>query len=333
MKMLRVAAATAAQKDKENARFACLVAGTSPSCTSLDALRMAREAALVAPPRLPKPSNEIRKTDSLVSALLRLAPNYERLSTYIVAFPSNCLVEPITYARAFYAQNAVGEPGRKLGVVNNAYFYDLLHDPVPRPPLVNEQLQAGATIQYQNMGNLYECPNAGLDALELGRVLGVRDLIAQKSTKTAKEEELLAVDVLQKADFAPYISAQIQSGAPDAQELAERYLEGSAHFDQIVMGAYSDNHFLINWDKSQYPVEFNFMMVVRNFASALFLLGNPTFVIEQVDFFTERRTNPLLALVLREYRSDVSKALSDDEIVRQVGISNDIAAKYFNTGR
>ena len=329
-KMRRIAEAASAQKDKETVRFACFTAGVSASCTSLKALQSARQTALATPKRLPAPSSNVRKADTLASALLKLAPNYYDLSDYLVAFPSHCYTEPITYARAFYARTSVGEPGRKLGIVNNVYFYDLLNNPAPRPSLVDEQLQAGATIQYQNIGNLYECPNSGFDSLELGRVVGVREMINNKSAQTDEERALLKKEILQKADLAPYVAAAATSASPETQELVERYLQGSADFDQIIMGAYSDNRFLITLDKTKYSVEFEFMMMVRNFASTLYLLGNPTFVPKEIDLFNKREVNPLSNLMLRDYRSDLSVVMGEDEILRQFGIANDVVAKYFN---
>jgi hypothetical protein len=127
----------------------------------------------------------------------------------------------------------------------------------------------------------------------------------------------LELPVTQKADLEPLVQSMIEADTPFSNDIAERYIEGSADFDQVLMGAYSDNHFLVNWDKKQNPVRFDYLMTSRNFASMIFLMGNPTFVPQHISLFSDTTPNPLNKLFMREYLNDVSKEFTDTQIIDQ----------------
>ncbi len=84
----------------------------------------------------------------------------------------------------------------------------------------------------------------------------------------------------------------------------------------MVLGARDDNLFLLVANHQQ-QVSFDFLLTARNFASTLFLLGNPTFVPQRISLFSKNTPNPLDRMDLREYLGDVSTQYTDAQVVAQ----------------
>jgi len=315
-KMQSIAGAAEAQQEKEDARFACY-GGDRSSCTSLKELRHERDEKLQTPKRLPEPSSDVVRVDALASQILPLLPGYLRLSPQIFAYQSSCYRDTNAYSRAYYLERA-GGTARKIDNVNDLHFYDVTKEALrdPSVPLYQELSAHHIAIQYQSAGNLYECPDSGFAVTDIGSLLGTLTLLQDAST-TSAIQEVLQKTVVQKADLTPLVKKEAAQNSSFGDSLAEVYLEGSANFDEAVLGAYSDNFFLIRWNKEQKPVDYSFVFAARNFASMLFLVGNPTFVPSSGSFFTSTKPNPLGNLLLRSYLDDVSKNYSDAEILAE----------------
>jgi len=242
------------------------------------------------------------------------------------AITSDCF-GGVAYGRGYYLTPYQSLLGRKYDNVNDVYFYDIPAEVKNKSiPLYAALMQRGVTLNFQNMGNLYECPDSGFDASSMGSLIGTLEAMQTDST-TAAVQNLIQKNVLQKADLAPYVLSQVNQNAAGAGGLAERYLEGSADFDQVLLGAYNDNHFLITWNKFQAPVQYDFMMLARNFATTMFFMGNPTFMPQHMSFFTEPKQNPLSRMYLRSYLNDLSKTTADADLIAQtktaVGVTLD----------
>lgn len=318
-KLMDAASAALAQKKKEEKRFACLE-NLAPDCPALASLAQARAKAVGAGGRvLPAPGEGIYKAAALSAQMLPLTPNFVRESQTILAVPSTCMPGGVAYMRDYYNEQVPGQAGRKHNVLNDVYFYDFPRQMQTRPqtPIYKKMSEAGIELEYQSMGNLYMCPDAGLDGTEAARITGVLHAIAAKHSLTPGEQELLALPLAQKSDLVPYVAAAAQAGTPEGDRIVGRYLQGSADWDQMIMGAYKDNRFLITWDKEQHPVAYEYMVTVRNFASTLFLLGNPTFMPKKISLFSDRAPNPPERLYLRGYLNDASKHYTDEEILSQ----------------
>jgi len=315
-KMDTIASTGLAQKAKEDARFLCLT-NYSARCQSIASLQDTRIAKVNAAVQLPAPSSAVLKADALSKQILPLVPGFKNLSAYIVAYPSNCYGGALAYSRAYYLTRA-GGTARKIDNVNNVYFYNVPNEVRVNPDvhLYQESLQKGITLQYQSMGNLYECADSGFDVSQIGSVIGTLEAL-QSASSTPAIQKALAQPVVQKADLAPIVHAAAQSTTTAANNLVERYIEGSADFDQVLLGAYSDNYFLIRWNQSEKSIAYNYMLTVRNFAPEMFFAGNPTFVPTPVSFFSSSTPNPLGKVGLREYLGDVSGQFTDAEIIAQ----------------
>ncbi|HEV8666267.1 MAG TPA: hypothetical protein VN665_00250 [Candidatus Paceibacterota bacterium] len=313
-----VAAQALQQKQKEDARFACFQ-NSSTNCTPLSTLAQARDEALTAPPTLPAPTASTYKVDALTRQLLPLFANFATSSKTIFAIPSDCYPQPYAFEHEYYIAPYQGGTARKLDYINDAYFQDITaQEQNHHTSYTAALLQGGATITYESIANQYECADSGFDVMQAGSLQGALEAIGQKTTTTAEEQKLLALPVVQKADLAPYVQSQALLNTPEANDIVERYIEGSADFDQMVLGTHNDNRFLQVWDSGQSAVSFNFLLTARNFASTLFLMGNPTFVPQKVSLFSQNVANPLSKVFMREYVNDVSKQYTDAQILSQI---------------
>jgi hypothetical protein len=176
---------------------------------------------------------------------------------------------------------------------------------------------------FQNTGNLYECVDSGFDVTRMGSILGSLEYLRSTQPKSAAVVALSKANVVQKADLLPLVRAASSTD----RALVERYIEGSADFDQVVMGAYNDNSFLTRWDDTEARVGFTYMLMVRNFASTLFLMGNPTVVPHPKSLMESKQTVALDRLMLRNYLSDVSTLVSDEKLLEQARTTVTIGRK------
>jgi hypothetical protein len=316
-KMEAVAAVAAEQGKKEQARFGCLL-GYSARCPTLASLRAARGALLAAPAPLPLPTQDEREADAITKQMLPLYAFYAGTENALAAIPSDCFATSAAYVRAYYLDYG-GKTGRKLANANDAYFYSQEERKEKEPgfPAYEALFNAGVKYEYQSMGNLYMCPDSGLDAASTESILGVLDIVRQKKDPTPQEKEIASLPVLQKSDIAPYVAAAAQGGGAQGDALAERYIEGSANFDQALVGAYNDNDFLIQWAQNQAPVAYGFMFGARNYASAMFFLGNPTFAPRRMSMFSDATANPPSVMMLHSYTDEVSRLYTDQELAAQ----------------
>ncbi len=327
-KLDMVASVALKQKKKEAARFAC-IQRPSTRCTPLAELASMRDASLQAPAVLPAPEPDVHKADTLVRQVLHSYTNLNAISENIFTIPSNCYLEPVAHERVYYLAPYEGAQARKLAYSNDAYFYDMPRIEKARPISIYKAfLAAGVTVNYQNVGNLYECPDSGLDVVQVGSLLGVLDALEKKESKTPDEQKLLALPAVQKADLAPYVQAAAKLNTPQGDGIVGRYLQGSADFDQVVLGAHNDNLFLLTWEQEPAQVSFEFLLIARNFASTLFLLGNPTFMPSPVSLFTDNTPALPSKLYLREYLSDVSREYTDEQILAQTKSAADVYARF-----
>lgn len=318
-KLTKVSSLALLQKKKELARYDCFE-HFSAHCPSLLSLQEKQDGLLAATLEvLPNPPSSVYKADALSRQMLPSLPQFMYASKTIYAISSDCFRERVAYLREYYGEQVPGEVARKQSVLNDVYFYDLpkLMDAEKNVPLFTQLAKAGVMLEYQNVGNQYMCPNSGFDVSSIGSIVGVANAIAKKQNQTPQEKILLSLPLLQKSDIAPYVRAKAKEHTKEGGALAEMYIEGSEGFDMAIMGAYSDNHFLITWDKTQHPVRYEYMLTVRNFASLLFLMGNPTFMPEKISLFSNTEPSPLGRLFLREYLNDVSKQYTDAEIMTQ----------------
>lgn len=305
------------QKQKETDRFAC-VDYPSKNCTTLAALARARNAKLTTPAALPAPTQDVLRADTLTRRALGLYPNIGAISKTIFAIPTTCYPGSTTYGREYYLYDDEDWEARKFAYVNDAYFYDVPRIVRNNPSPVFAALQKlGVTVKYQSIGNLYECPDSGLDVTEVGSLVGVLNVLAQQAPLVPAEQKLLALPVVQKADLAAYVRAVAKLQSPLGDALVQRYIEGSADFDQIVLGIRNDTRYLQTWTDTPSFASFEFLLTARNFASTLFLLGNPTFVPTRISLFSKKEPSQTRNLYLRSYLDDVSKQYTDDEILAQ----------------
>ncbi len=316
--MNRAADLTLQQKQKEAARFACLVR-LSGNCTPLATLANARNTLLRASVAVPAPSASVYKADAINGQALAFYKSLSAISKTIFAIPTDCYPEPVAYEREYYLAPYEGGEARKLEYINDLYFYDVPREAngAPTNPLYVALQKVNVSVQYQSIGNLYECPDSGLDVAEAGSLLGVLNLLGQKASTTPAEQKLLALPVVQKADLAPYVQAAAKQDTPQGETIVERYIEGSADFDQVVLGASHDNLFLLTKDRTQ-QASLDYLLSARNFASTLFLFGNPTFVPQRISLFSKTVPSPLNEMYLREYLNDVSKQYTDVQLMLQI---------------
>ncbi len=317
-KIKKAASFALLQKQKEDARYHCFeqFSNGCPTLASLKGLQQAAVAKVV--PTLPAPSSSVYRVDALWKKILTMLPTFISASKQTYAIPSSCFAEDATYVREYYSEHVPGETARKQLPVNDLYFYDVptLLQVAPSEPSFKALASAGISVESQNMGNLYECVDSGFDVTSVGSIIGVLDGIKQKQTLTKDEQKILRLSVVQKSDLKPYVVQSVAGNSVEGDALAERYIQGSADFDQTIMGAYSDNYFLIRSGETK-PVQYELLLLVRNFPSTMLLLGNPTFISQQTSLFSDTTPNPPSKLALRTYLNDVSKQYTDTEILEQ----------------
>ncbi len=324
-KLNQVADLAMQQKQKEMARFAC-IERYSTRCTSLSRLKSARDTLLETPATLPQPDPSVYKADALTQKVLPYFAYFSSVSKTIFAIPSSCYPQAVAYEREYYLAPYQSGTARKLSYINDVYFHDIPRSNLAVKTAFNTALQkVGIDLYYQSIGNLYDCPDSGFDVIGVGSLLGVLNALTQKESPTPAEKKLLSMSVVQKADVAPYVKEVAKVDTPEAQDIVERYIEGSADYDQILLGAHSDNVFLQIWNRDQSVVTFDFLLTARNFASTLFLMGNPTFVPKKISLFSARIDNRPDKVFLRTYLTDVSKVYTDQEIVAQIKKGTDIS--------
>lgn len=305
------------QIPKEEARFACV--RNAELCPQLHALLASRRDMVPTPPKPAPAANSTAKVAAVTQTLNSLHRSYARTEPALLAIESTCVASSTTaYVQAYYLSNHHG-PGRKLSYVNDAYFYDTtaLHTKIPQRPIWGALLDAGVTWQYQNAGNAYECPDAGYDQTAVGSILGTLQWLRTNATTTGAQR-ILSLRTVSKADIAPYIQERAATDTPDTNALVERYIQGSSDFDQVVLGALNDNGFLLasTTVPSDMP-SYTFVIATRNYASTLFLMGNPTFVPQPQSLFSSHTPQGLGAFFLRSYLDDLSKTTSDSALVSQ----------------
>ncbi len=312
------AAAVTAQQDKEQARYTCMQHYVPLFCQSTGALATIRMAKLKAPLSiLPAPTSSVKAADSLVRQIIQYSyPHLVNLSP-LIAITSRCVRYPTVYARAWQFTTADGGTAFKTYIANDAFFYDvaLLEQGKSAHALYHAALTQGAVYEYQNIANYYICLDSGLYLADISRVVGVRELAQQASSTAAAQ--LLSLPTLQLSDVAQYAQ---RAGSDDA---AERYLEGSAHFDQTINTLVNDNVYVLTLLKNGSTMESSYLLLSRSYASVLFMFGNPTFVPKPISFFSYiGRALPDPTLV--SWNNTLSKKESASEILTQAKKSVDI---------
>ncbi len=220
--------------------------------------------------------------------------------------------------------------GRKVSYVNDAYFYDMdaLHTKFPQRPIWGALLNTGVAWQYQNTGNAYECPDSGYDQTTVGSLLGTLEWMRANAT-TTETQHILSLRAVSKADVAPYIKSKASIDSPATNTLVERYVEGSSNFDQVILGALNDNGFILasttaSTTASSVMPSYSFVIATRNYASTLFLMGNPTFVPQPQSLFSGHTSQWIGQFFLHSYLHDLSKTVSASALITQYKKSLDI---------
>lgn len=328
-KLQTVADAALSQKEKEDARYACLT-GASANCTALTTLMTARSAQLQTPARLPAPGSAVHAVDALTQQIFPLMPGFDSVEKPLFAISSDCYQASPAYLRAYYLTQAPGAVARKLAGVNDAYFYDIPKELTlnPNSQLDQALVQAGVHAKFQSAGNLYMCPDSGLDVTQVGSLVGVLSLLRVQKDPMPEVRTLLSLPVVQKADLAPYLQTLASTSTPEGNALIERYIEGSANFDQVILGAYNDNRMFILAAKDAPSDEYAYMLIARNFASALFLMGNPTFMPQPISLFSTTTPNAPQNFALRSYLHDASRQFTDRQLVQQTQTAYTIDARF-----
>lgn len=318
-KLETVASLALLQKEKETMRYDC-IKHFSAQCPSLEVLAQKRDQLLAeAPQPLPPPPQGALRADELLQQILPLLPKFKYASKAVYVIPSDCFVGQAAYLREYYNEWTLGKVARKQAVLNNVYFYDIQKEAEknPKAAVLQELVRAGVALQYQNIGNEYMCPDSGFDAHSVGRIVGVLEKIGTLPHST-EEQRLLNLRVLHMSSIALYVRTKAHEHTEAGDALAETYIEGSAGFDEVILSLYSDNRFLAAWDKAQNPVRYEYLLATRNYASTLFLMGNPTFVHKKISLFSTMTPSPLSRMYLREYLGDVSAQYTDAHILAQV---------------
>lgn len=281
-------------------------AAACESVTSLEAKRSAALAAAAASAALPPTPAPVLKTDALIDNIIGASTTVERISP-VIALKTSCFPYPVTYLRALTAQSGSGTEWRP-SLMNDAFFWNIqalaLNDPAA--PLYQKAIDEGASLDYQNVANYYMCPDAGYYAFDIGRILGTREL-AVNATSSAAEILLASSTTLQVADAARFAEA---SGT---REAAERALEGSANFDEIIRALISENDFILLTQKNGGYMQFSYLFAARSYAPILFFFGNPTFVPSPESFI--RNVDPSSrSSALLSWHDTLSRTMSASQI-------------------
>lgn len=311
------------QLAKEQTRFACL--RDARQCAPPAALLAQRAGAIPQPARPAAPGADAAKAARLTQQLNSLHYSYTATEPVLFAIDSTCVASSTTaYVQAYYLGNHHGA-GRKLSYVHDAYFYDMamLHATLPERPIWGALLDAGVAWLYQNAGNAYECPDAGYDQTEVGSLLGALEWLRANAT-SAEAGRILSLETVSKADMAPYIKEKAAVDSPETNALVGRYMQGSADFNQVVLGALNDNGFLLSSTTAADMPSYAFVIATRNYASTLFLMGNPTFIPRPQSLFSAHAPQGLGQFFLRSYLYDLQKTVSGATLVAQYKKSLDI---------
>lgn len=295
------------QKEKEDARFACMRDFNARQCASVESLsekRGAALAALAAGPALSPPDSDAFATDALMRDIIDASSTTSAISPAI-ALKTPCFPYPVTYMRALTVQDASGTEWRP-SIMNDAFFWDLpaLAQNDPASALYRAALREGASLNYQNIANYYMCPDAGFYAFDIGRVLGTRELALQ----TAGSAQAFASSTLQVSDAARYAQ---ETGT---REAAERALEGSADFDEVIRALMSENNFILLSQKNGGYMQYSYLFAARSYAPILFFFGNPTFVSQPQSFINDSTSRPPFPALL-SWRNDLSATMSADAVI------------------
>ena len=314
-----------ALETKRAQRYACFL-GASDACTPLSESFAAFTKAPSLHPATRPPTSLARSLiyrDVVREAFSQMLGDVETHGIVVKLPRSECLSgTPASYYYFFQSREEEQILSSTATPLNDLYFYDLtatVNGQKSPPAYLKELYAEGLRYNFQNIGNLYFCPNSGHVLADVATTVSLHerlkrtplfaDNVEQFPDLARLETGFAGSDIPDEADMDAFMAALIsqlgttgerslaaqigQNKVLEMEELITEWRNRSSHFEQSLTAAHHINRLskgLIALSKQ--PV-YSFLLT-RVYSSVFFMPFNQSLVGEPVLFLDEINARPSL---------------------------------------